>query len=187
MKQIPWADRTAGDVGVVRGAGLLSDLIVDFVSELHEDYTAQFIPSHAFIVAFDDTIIEASLASLGTVRPCSEYENLPVQIWRIERSAEQVIDGIAAYVAQYSPQGYGLLDLLGFAIEAGWQHLGNPKARNPILFGYVCSMAVLSFLRYSSSEKWPLVADLRDCDPLALLMMFLSNEGGTELTPSYRR
>jgi hypothetical protein len=172
MKQISWQDRIPGDVGLVRGDGLLSDLIVDFVSELHEDYVEQFIPSHAFILGFDDMIIEASLTSMAAIRPCTEYENLPVQIWRIERTPDQIAKGISAYIEQYNPAGYGLLDLLGFAIEAVLQHLGNPKARNPILFGYVCSMVVLSFLRYPSSEKWPLTADLRNCDPLALLMMF---------------
>ena len=176
MKQISWVDRMVGDVGLVRSSGLFSDLIVDFVSELHEDYAGSFIPSHAFIVGFDDTIIEASLASMAAIRPCNEYDSLPVQLWRIERTPAQIASGIATYVDTYSLAGYGIFDLLGFAIEAAMQHLGNPAARNPILFGYVCSMVVLSFLRYPSSEKWPLTADLRDCDPLALLMMCMSNE-----------
>jgi hypothetical protein len=175
MKQIPWQDRVPGDVGLVRGNDLLSSLIVDFVSELHEDYTQPFVPSHAFLVGFDDMIIEASLPSMAAIRPCSEYNNLPVQIWRIERTPDQIASGIATYIAQFSPDGYGFLDLLGFALEAVEQHFGNPKARNPILFGYVCSQAVLSFLRYPANERWPLLANLQDTDPLALLMMCIAH------------
>jgi hypothetical protein len=176
MKQVDWKDRLPGDIGLVCNVGIESDLIVDFEGELHEDYSGAFLPSHVFIQAPNDMIIESVWNRMTSAAPDNKYECLPLQMWRLTRTDAQIKDAINTYLYQYGTDGYGVLDLLGFALQAVLQHLGNPKARNPILCGYVCSMSALIFLRYPSSETWPRQADLRDCDPLALLMMFLSNE-----------
>src|SRR5262249_36793239 len=107
------------------------------------------------------------------------YVTLPVQLWRIERTKEQTEQALNTFIVEYAKDGYGFLNLLGFALEAVMRHLGNPKARNPILLSYVCSQAALLFLRYPAGEKWPVTADLRDCDPLALLMLCEAHETGT--------
>ena len=138
------------------------------------------MPTHCFIMSHEDMVIEAGLSfnedSVATINPASEYVNLPVQLWRIDRTPEQRTEALDTFVLQYAKDGYGLFNLFGFAVEATMRHLGNPKARNPILLSYVCSQAALLFLRYPATEKWPLLADLRDCDPLALLMLCEANK-----------
>jgi hypothetical protein len=159
---------------------VMGTLIKDFVVEIHEDYKGSFVPSHSAIMAAGDMVIESSLSwnedSVAAINPASEYEQLPVQLWRIDRTEKQTDAALDQFITQYAGDGYGFLNLLGFALEAAMRHLGNPRARNPILLSYVCSQAVLLFLRYPSGEKWPLTADLRDCDPLALLMLCEANE-----------
>jgi hypothetical protein len=175
MKLISWENRQPGDVGLVRIENLMGGLIADFVSEIHEDYRGGFVPTHAFVMAPGDMVIESALTwnedSVAAINPASQYAEMPAQLWRVERSAVQINAALGAFMTEYAGDGYGVMNLLGFAIEAMMRHLGNPKARNPILLSYVCSQAALLFLRYPAAEKWPLKADLRDCDPLALLML----------------
>jgi hypothetical protein len=179
VKLIPWENRQPGDVGLVRLQDLMGDLIADFVSEIHGDYRGGFVPTHAFVMAPGDMVIESSLTwsenSVAAINHASQYVKLPVQLWRIDRTEDQVNSALKQFRSDYAGDGYGVLNLLGFAIEAVLQHLGNPKARNPILLSYVCSQAALLFLRYPAEEKWPLTADLRDCDPLQLLMLCEAN------------
>jgi hypothetical protein len=183
MKQVAWDDRAPGDVGLVRLTDLMGDLIVDFEREMHPEYHGQFIPSHAFIAADHDMVIEASLRrtedSVAAINPASEYEHLEKMLWRIDRTETQVEAALKEYLREYAGEGYGFLNLLGFALEAMGRHLGNPKARNPILLSYICSQGVLLFLRLPSNEKWPATADLRDCDPLALQLLCIANETTT--------
>jgi hypothetical protein len=175
LKLIPWGNRQPGDIVLVALQSIVGDLIKDFVAEIHEDYKGSFVPSHAAIVAPGDLLIESSMSwnqdSVAALNPASEYDKLPVQCWRIERTDAQISSALSEFMTAYAGVGYGFLNLLGFALEAMMRHLGNPKARNPILLSYVCSQAALLFLRYPAGEKWPLTADLRDCDPLALLML----------------
>ena len=180
MKRINWEQRQPGDVILVRAHGLLPDLIADFEAELHTEYRGGFVPTHAAIMAEGDMLIESALSlhqdSVAAINPASEYASLPVQVWRIERNVADVESALREFVKEYAKDGYGLLDLLGFAVEAVRRHLGNPLARNPVLVSYVCSQAALLFLRMPAVEKWPLKVDLRTCDPLALLMLFSANE-----------
>ena len=175
MQLIQWHERQPGDIVLVALQGLFGNLIKEFVAEIHPEYKGSFVPSHAAIMAPDDMVIEAGLSwnedSVAAVNPASEYANVPVQVWRIERSEPEIMDALSRFHGVYAGLGYGFLNLIGFAIEAVMRHLGNPKARNPILLSYVCSQAALLFLRYPAAEKWPLTAGLRDCDPLALLML----------------
>lgn len=180
MKRINWEERQPGDIVLVRMHGLLPDLISHFESEIHGDFRGGFIPTHAAIMGEGDMVVEAALSlhenSVAAINPASEYASLPVQVWRIERSAVDVESALREFVKEYAKDGYGLLDLLGFALEAVKRHLGNPLAGNHVLVSYVCSQAALLFLRMPAVEKWPLKADLRSCDPLALLMLFSANE-----------
>lgn len=180
MKLISWEQRQPGDIGFVRRHSILGDLIAQFVSEIHEDYKGGFVPTHAFVITHDDMVIESGLSfnenSVAAINLAVEYVALPVQLWRISRTPDQILGALNVFVKEYAKDGYGLLNLLGFALEAVARHLGNPKACNPILLSYVCSQATLLFLRYPAAEKWPLTADLRGCDPLALLMLCLSNQ-----------
>jgi hypothetical protein len=159
MKLVRWEDRQAGDIGLVRVNNLMGDLIASFISEIHEEYKGGFVPSHAFIMGHGDMVIESGLSwnedSVAALNPASEYVKAPVQLWRIERTSEQSEEALSTFFVQYAKDGYGFLNLLGFAIEAMARHLGNPKARNPILLSYVCSQAALLFLRYPAAEKWP--------------------------------
>lgn len=171
MKLIDRTNVEPGDIGVVEGSGIESELIIDFEREIHERFAGQFVPSHAFIVGYDGMVIEATASGLGTTNPLTEYDANAARFYRLDRTATQIQLALYDYIGQHGSQGYGWLDLLGFAIEAMKRHLGNPKARNPVLQGYVCSQAALLFLRYPSAERWPLTVELRDCDPLALMMV----------------
>jgi hypothetical protein len=181
MKQVEWQERTPGDVGFVRLDGLMADLIVEFEEMMHPEYFGTpFRPSHAFIVGDHDTVIEATLTltqdSLATIHDAHEYDGVPVMLFRLERTAAQTGVALKEFLTHYMAEGYGLADLLGFAIEAFERHLGNKSARNPILLGYVCSMAALIFMRYPSQEAWPAFVDLPDCDPLFLLRACLAHK-----------
>ena len=180
MREIDWKDRQAGDVGVVRYPGLLGNAIAKFELDMHPEYKDAFIPSHAFIIGNGDTAIEASLTrsenSVAAMNAATEYDNLPVRLFRIQRLPAQVAFALTDFILEYANEGYGLLNLLGFAIEAVARKLGNLHASNPVLLSYVCSQGVLIFLRYPSLEKWPLAIELHDCDPLFLLMNCLLNE-----------
>jgi len=175
MKLVSYKDRAPGDILFIRNNSIESGFIVDFESEIHENYKGNFVPSHVAIEAYSGTIFEAVWNKLVAVAADTKYNLCPIQVWRLDRTSEQIEVALRTYAKQYGNAGYGILDLLGFAIEAFKRHLGNPKANNPIFAGYVCSMAALLFLRYDSGEKWPLVADMRDCDPLQLLMNCLDN------------
>ncbi|SRR5579884_676568 len=171
MKPIDWQDRQAGDIGLVRLHSLMGDLIVDFERRLHPDYQGDFIPSHAFVVHDRDLVIESALNfnqnSVAALNPASEYDNCELRLWRIERTPEQITNALKAFLATYAHDGYGLLDLFGFALEA-CEHCVGLKASNAILVSYVCSQAALLFLRYPAGERWPWMVNLRDCDPLKL-------------------
>lgn len=175
MKQVEWEQRMPGDIILVRSPGVEANLIVEFEQAIHPDYPG-WVPSHAAIEGFDGQVIEAVWNQMTAVNPDSQYAGMPTQVWRIDRTAEQIAWAINAYLTKYGADGYGIFDLLGFAIEALQRHLGNLTARNQIFWGYVCSMGGLIFLRLPSQEQWPVLADLRDCEVLSLLMMFQANE-----------
>jgi hypothetical protein len=180
MKRINWHDRQAGDIGLVQLHGLAADLIVDFERQLHPEYQGTFVPSHAFIVNTDDLVIEATLSlwqnSVAALNPASEYDGYEIELWRIERTPEQIDAAFKMFVATYAHDGYGLVDLVGFAIEAVARRAGI-KAHNPILWSYVCSQAALLFLRYPSAERWPNEVEIRDCDPLQLKLWCEAHPG----------
>lgn len=180
MKLVSFDQRLPGDLGFVRRHNLMGDLIVDFLSALHDDYNGGFVPTHVFIVDHADMVIETNLSfhenSAAAVSPISEYEHLPVQLWRIDRNLLDIARALNDFAAEYAHDGSGLVHLFGFAREAMLRHYGTPKASNPVLLSYACAQAALLFLRYPSNEKWPLTAELRDCDPLQLLMWCLANQ-----------
>lgn len=175
MRLISYNSRAPGDLLFIRNVGIESDMIVDFECELHEDYKGDFVPSHVAIEAGSGTIFEALWNKMVAVSPDTKYNLCPIQVWRIDRSEQQIAAALKTYATQYGNVGYGILDLLGFAIEAFERHLGNPKAMNPIFNGYVCSMAGLIFSRLDANETWPMRVEMRDCDPLALLMACMAN------------
>jgi len=183
MKPIDsWGARQPGDVGFIRRRDPFSLLVSEFLEELHEDYTGSFIPTHSFIIDYGELVIEAALTfnsnSVASIHPDVEYENIDpadIQLWRIQRTQSQIDVALRNFVVKYAGAGYGIADLLGFALEAFARHFGNPKARNPILLSYVCSQGTLLFLREDAGEKWPLRVDLNDCDPLELLNNFVAN------------
>jgi hypothetical protein len=185
MKLIDWKDRQPGDIGLVQSPGFIPRLIIDFERELHPDYTGSFWPSHAFIYTFGDMVIESILDlhenSVAAINPASKYDGLPVHIWRIQRTEQQIRDAIREHCSKYSEHGYGVLDLLGFADEAIRRAHGDTRASLVILAGYVCSMAAMDFLaQHPSGETWPQGIIITQCDPLMLEILCGLNQDGTE-------
>src|SRR5262249_41633021 len=118
MKLIPWENRQPGDVGLVRIENLMGGLIADFVAEIHGDYQGIFVPTHAFVMAYGDMVIESALSwnedSVAAVNPASQYADMALQLWRIERSAEEVDKALGQFIVEYAGDGYGVMNLLGF-------------------------------------------------------------------------
>lgn len=179
MKRVEWKDRQPGDIGLIYDGTWIAKVIADFERRLHPQFQGSFVPSHAFVVSYDDHIIEADM-KVGqdcetAVNIASEYAGVDpadIRLYRLDRTPTQI--GYALWTIQVAGmyKHYGIDNLLGFALEAFARMLGNSAATNPIKRGLVCSQIVAEFLAYPSAESWaskPI--DVRDCDPLALFIL----------------
>jgi len=180
MKRIEWKDRQPGDIGLSRAPGILSDLIAAAEREIHLPVFGFFVPSHAFIVGYHDYVIEAWLDlkedSVAAINPCGKYDGVQLEVWRINRTENQISTAIDDYLAAFAKDKYGWPNLFGFLAEAIVEDATGRRIENPIKWSLVCSQGVLIFLRYPALEKWPHAVDLRDCDPLALRLACIANQ-----------
>lgn len=194
MKLLTWADRQAGDCFLSRNAGnLLSDLIEQSERDLHPEYPPDYwVPSHAGIIGFDNTVVEAWLSldgenSVACVNAASKYDGAKVEIWRPEGMTPDVAtSAINTYIAQEIGFPYGWSNLLGFAWEAMVKKLTGLDPGNLIQHSEVCSQGMLLYLgKYVAPLTKPLQdwaaalayddKALRTFDPLAARIAFLEH------------
>jgi hypothetical protein len=201
VKLLPWSDRLPGDVFLAYAGGLVGGAIELFERKLHPDYPDdQPVPTHAGLIGFDDTVIEAWLSisedSVCSVNPCAKYDGVPVEIWRpwsplpqdagpasVNNIYEAAID---TYISQEIGWKYGWSNLLGFEYKALVKMLTGKNCANPIEVSDVCSQGVGIYLgKYLAPLVKPALDwaaaiaydDLliRNFDPLAARIAFMAH------------
>lgn len=183
MKKVAWIDRAPGDVFLSALSSLLGLGIREAEIAMHPAAPLDFVPSHAGLIGFNDTVIEAWLDleenSVAAVNPDSKYSRYVslglVEVWRPEKHDELFLgNAMVEYLKAYGPAKYGILNLLGFEYEAAMEKLLGVQIDNPVHVSNVCSQGALLYLSQKYAEEYTVTQrNLRDMDPLALRMLFM--------------
>jgi len=197
VKRIPnWQERQPGDIFLTAVPSDVGWAIKYAELQIHPDAPKDFIPSHAGLVGFPDaaggTVVEAWLDivhlqdSVACINPAAKYAGYEeyLEVWR---PAAFEPDGLKAYIADYGPEKYGALNLVGFEWVALVKWLTGKNVENPIEVSDVCSQGALIQLgRYQAplimpQEQWSELAAsddllIRDVDPLALRLLLLAHQ-----------
>ncbi|HUY26574.1 MAG TPA: hypothetical protein VMV27_04065 [Candidatus Binataceae bacterium] len=114
VTQVAWADRILGDIGCLRGRGLVSDAIILGERLAHEvlDFNATW--SHIFVVA-KGKILEAIEPKIS-LSPWNVYDGQPTALFRIEVDPALKRDALLQIIHEYVGRGY---DLTGVALGMG--------------------------------------------------------------------
>ena len=112
VTRIDWADRKAGDIGVLRGHGVVSDAIM-LGERLAGEVTDGQEWSHAFVVA-TNAIFEAVWPKIG-LSPWSIYNGRPTALFRIDTSDAAKHVALVQVIEEYVGKGYDLVGALGMA------------------------------------------------------------------------
>ena len=191
MKRVPVGQRQTGDIFLAAVPSDLGWAIKAAELEIHPNAPKDFIPTHAGIIGFGDTIVEAWLNlsgedSVACINPWSKYRGYEafLELWR---PAAFEPAGLEAYIRDYGPEKYGWLNLFGELYIAEVKKLTGRSVENPIENSDFCSQGALIELgKYQApliapQEHWAYLAAnddvvMRDADPLELRMMLLAHE-----------
>ena len=191
MKRVTWVERQTGDIFLAAVPSDAGWAIKHAELMLHPNAPKDFVPSHAGIIGFANTVVEAWMNlsgedSVAAINPVSKYLGFEgyLELWRpvaFEAAA------LTSYIRDKGPEHYGALNLLGFEYVALVKDITGRNVDNPIETSEVCSQGALDYCGnylaplISPQEHWVFIAAhddllLRDCDPLELRMMFLAHQ-----------
>lgn len=203
---VKWEDAQVGDLGFYAGDEAFAKAIELFEKGLAAtgratvqspggpaSVTEKFVPSHVFIVWDRYTVVEAWLAgtrnSAASLGPADKYARaMALGHVKLLRPPGHIDDKRAALhwiVNTYGGKSYGVLVLVGFALQETFHLKDNPGG----YWGQVCSQTGWRFLSrhvWQMQERTPPAAidqtsisaiesvlarvPLRDCEPLNLFV-----------------
>lgn len=124
VTEVSWKDRQAGDVGVLHGAGIISNSIILGEKLAHE--VTDFAPSHAFIVG-SGYILEAIWPRISMSK-WDIYEGQPTRLFRFDLPMEKKLTALLEIQHEWVGKGYNLSAVIDLGAVEILRHLGvQPK------------------------------------------------------------
>lgn len=124
VTEVSWEDRRPGDVGVLHGAGIISNSIILGEKLAHE--VTDFAPSHAFIVG-TGYILEAIWPRISMSR-FDIYNGQPTRLFRFDFPVEKKLAALLAIQHEWVGKGYNLSAVVDLGAVELLRHLGvQPK------------------------------------------------------------